>query len=822
MADLNKTVFQPETRGVEALGENTVSEMDTRQKTAKTRKRFPQTKGILWVFVLALVAVTMMLAFNFISDGIDDMLLREKLIEKQLEINLIAEQTDLFVDKDEDWDSAYEHYVDSIITTVELLDRVSMTYAAVFDENLENLSARSPSYEGSPFEPNLSAEYVQAVGEKESGNVVIPFTPPGSEERDMHLYFRWLPSDTALPHRILVVIAISKFTVDMGLASWLQIPAVLLVVAVVIIAIFLWRRQLAKSLNRTLEDTVHQRTLALEEQTENAKKASSAKSDFLSNMSHEMRTPMNAIIGMTAIAQNSDEVEHKDYCLKKIEDASVHLLSVIDDILDMSKIEANKFELSCEKFNFERVLQKVANIIVFRVDEKRQNFTVHIGKEIPQHLIGDDQRIAQVVANLMSNAVKFTPEGGSIRLNASLLEEKDNLCTIKVEVADSGIGISPEQQARLFSSFVQAESNTTRKFGGTGLGLAISKHIVELMGGEIWVESELGKGATFAFTIKAERVAEPSDGLLAMGISWANMSVLVVDDQAETLEYFSEIMTRFGSRCDVAASGEEACRKIESHGPYNLYFIDWKMPGMDGIDLAKRIDATEADKSVIVMVSAGKWDEIKDDAKSAGIRKFLPKPLFPSSIADCINECLGLDNVLRDSSEGNYKGLFKGHHIILADDVEVNREIVISLLEDTELVIDTAENGKIALELFRQNPDVYDMIFMDVQMPEMDGYEATRQIRGLGFEKAREIPIVAMTANVFKEDIEKCLACGMNDHLGKPLNYAQMISKLCRYLFIGNFQGAGMIPIGDLQGEEVQAGDLKIRRKGSPAKVKVT
>jgi Signal transduction histidine kinase len=738
------------------------------------------------VLFLIVVAVVILGGFKVASNGIDRMLLAEKLIEKQLAVELIAEQTDISIKKDKDWDSAYDHYIRSLLVSMELLDRVHMTYAALFDENLQNLSARSPSYEGSPFEPNLAPEFARNVKANESGNLVLPFTPPGAKTRDMYLHYRWLPSDKSLPHRVLAVVAISMYTINTKISMWVQVTAMLLVIATFAIAIFIWRKRTTDLLNRTLEETVRQRTLELEEQTSSAQKASMAKSDFLSNMSHEMRTPMNAIIGMTAIAKNSEELTRKDYCLKKIEDASTHLLSVINDILDMSKIEANKFELSIEAFNFERVLQKVADVVVFRVDEKHQNFTVHIDKNIPIHLVGDDQRVTQVVTNLMSNAVKFTPEGGSIQLNAYLLEEKDAICTVKVEVTDTGIGISPEQQSRLFSSFVQAENSTTRKYGGTGLGLAISKHIIEMMDGRIWIESELGKGSTFAFTFKAERVAEAVDDLLEIGINWANMDVLVVDDDPDVREYFTDIMQRFGSQCDVAASGEEACALIDKNGPYTLYFVDWRMPEMDGIELSRRINSMEDSKSIIIMVSSADWNEIEDGARSVGVDKFLSKPLFPSNIADCINECLGSTNITRGKGEGHYKGLFKGRRIILAEDVEVNREIVLSLLEPTELVVDTAENGQAAFDLFKANPNVYDLIFMDVQMPEVDGYEATQKIRKLDFPKARRIPIVAMSANVFREDIEKCMASGMNDHLGKPLNYEKMISKLCEYLFAGS------------------------------------
>ena len=753
--------------------------------TSKKYASFIAEAKIL-LLILIIVAAVILVVFNVISNGIENMLLAEKLIEKHFQVALIAEQTESFIQKGDDWTSEYNHYIDTILVSLEMIDALEMTYAAVFDYNLENLSVRSPSYEGSAFEPTVSSEFVEAVKTNELGDFILPFTPKGSETRDMYIHYRWLPKDNALENRVLIVVAISKYTINTRISTWIEIIAILLVISVFVGGIFFWRRRSIVTQNRKLEETVKRRTAELEETTEAAKRASMAKGDFLSNMSHEMRTPMNAIIGMTAIAKNSDDFSHKDYCLNKIEDASTHLLSVINDILDMSKIEANKFEISKEKFNFERILQKVSNVVGFRVDEKHQDLSIYIDKNIPLYLMGDDQRITQVITNLMSNAVKFTPDRGKISLNAFLLEETDGVCTIKVEVIDTGIGISEEQQARLFTSFVQAESSTTRKFGGTGLGLAISKHIVEMMNGEIWIESELGKGAKFAFTIKAERISDALDGLLEQGINWENMSVLVVDDSPETREYFSDIMQRFGSKCDVASSGEEAIEFIGKNGQYNIYFVDWQMTGMNGIELARHIKVDkdeDENKSVVIMISSNEWDEIKDDAKDAGINRFLPKPLFPSMIADCINECLGSDNIMPGTRELNYKGIFKDCRIILAEDVDVNREIVISLLEPTEIIIDTAENGLEAVELFKKNPDIYNMIFMDVQMPEMDGYDATGKIRAMNIPKAKTIPIVAMTANVFKEDIDKCLASGMNDHLGKPINYEKMISKIAGYLF---------------------------------------
>jgi signal transduction histidine kinase/CheY-like chemotaxis protein len=528
---------------------------------------------------------------------------------------------------------------------------------------------------------------------------------------------------------------------------------------------------------------------------EQAERASKAKSNFLANMSHEMRTPMNAIIGMTSIAKNSHDIEKKEYCLNKIENASTHLLGVINDILDMSKIEANKFELSPAEFNFEKMLQKVVNVINFKVDEKHQIFSLHLDPNIPAVLCGDDQRLSQVIANLLSNAVKFTPEGGAIRLEAKLEHKEGLLCTLLISVTDTGIGVSPDQQLRLFGSFEQAESGTSRKFGGTGLGLAISKRIVEMMGGSIQVVSELGKGAAFVFTAQMEEAVGALEEIPAP-VNWSGVKVLAVDDDGDIREYFSSIAERLGFSCETAASGEDALAMIEKNGAYDIYFVDWKMPGLDGIELSRRIQEEGKARSIIIMMSAVDWNTVENEAKQAGVDNFLPKPLFPSGVADCISRSLGISEQVASPEMGESLGHFEGKKLLLAEDVDINREIVMTLLEPTGLAIDCAENGLEAVKLFKQSPNSYDMIFMDVQMPEMDGYEATRQIRAFEAEQKpvhavasetyrdvpKQVPIIAMTANVFKEDIEHCLEAGMNGHVGKPLDLHDVMDKLHQFL----------------------------------------
>jgi signal transduction histidine kinase/DNA-binding response OmpR family regulator len=507
------------------------------------------------------------------------------------------------------------------------------------------------------------------------------------------------------------------------------------------------------------------------------------KSAFLANMSHEIRTPMNAIIGMTTIGKTAGNKERMLYCFNKIEDASNHLLGVINDILDMSKIESNKFELAPAEFDLEKMLQRVVNVVNFRIDEKRQRFAVHIDGSIPRTIIGDEQRIAQVITNLLGNAVKFTPEQGSISLAVRLAGKGNDFCTLQISVSDTGIGLNEEQKKRIFMSFEQAESSTTRKYGGTGLGLAISKSVVEMMGGSIWVQSEPGKGAVFIFTIQVQRGTEEKRKPLSDEINLSNVRVLTVDDDLDILMYFTDIAQSFGLSCDVAVSGEKALELIGQKGGYHIYFIDWKMPEMDGIQLSREIKARVTENSIVIMISAAEWGGVAEEARAAGVDKFLSKPLFPSTIAEVINECLGVDKRQAEKAQAaDIAGIFAGRQILLAEDVEINREIVQTLLEPTELKIDCAENGAEAVRLFEGAPDKYGMIFMDIQMPEMDGYEAARRIRALNNPSAKTVPIVAMTANVFREDVEKCLDAGMNSHIGKPVDFEELMNRLHSFL----------------------------------------
>jgi CheY-like chemotaxis protein/nitrogen-specific signal transduction histidine kinase len=538
---------------------------------------------------------------------------------------------------------------------------------------------------------------------------------------------------------------------------------------------------MAKAEHLAMQEAEEQRRML-----EVAEQASKTKSAFLANMSHEIRTPMNAIIGMTSIAENAETVERKDYAIAKIKDASIHLLGIINDILDVSKIEAGKFELSFTEFCFESMLQHVVTVNRFRIDEKEQNFTVHIDSAIPKYLFGDEQRLSQVITNLLSNAVKFTPAKGAVSIDTRLDKEEGGVCELRISISDTGIGISPEQQGRLFQSFQQAENSTTREFGGTGLGLVISKNIVEMMGGRIWIESALGKGATFSFTLQAKRGGDKYQS----APDWDRMRILAVDSDRITTEYLKEIVEGFGAVCDVAFSSEEALGLVGASGAYSIYFVDCPAdhaaPDADRLGLIKALRARDGGRSFIVAISLSDWGNVEELAKQAGADKFLPKPIFPSDVMDAVNGFLGLDQGGIDAAhmgvEESFEGRFEGRHILLAEDVEINREILLALLEPTLIGMDCAKDGAEAVRMYTAAPESYALIFMDVQMPKMDGFEATRRIRALDAPRAATVPIIAMTANVFREDVEKCLEAGMDSHVGKPLDLEEVIGKLRKYI----------------------------------------
>ncbi|MDR2484600.1 MAG: response regulator [Treponema sp.] len=522
---------------------------------------------------------------------------------------------------------------------------------------------------------------------------------------------------------------------------------------------------------------------------EEALASTRAKSEFLSRMSHEIRTPMNAIIGMTTIARKSSDTAKMRYCLNKIDNASRQLMGLINDILDMSKIEANKFEIMSKEFNFEMMIQNAVNVIQVRVEEKKQQFIVDFDDIFTRNVISDELRLFQVILNLLSNAVKFTPDQGTIILRVRRKDLDAGHAQLYVEVKDTGIGISQEQQSRLFTSFEQADGSITRKFGGTGLGLALCKKIIELMNGKIWIESGIGNGSSFFFTVDitwgSECWQEPADEKVRR-----DFPILVIDDSEDVLEYFKNILGSFSMSCETACSGAAGLRSLKNADrPYRIVFLDWRMPGENGVEIAKNIREIAGPDIAIVLMSVVDWPEIEAETKTGGssgslwINQFLTKPIMPSTLYNTIVRLLEHTFITDNHTAADMSVLkLEGKRILVVEDIEINREIIGSILEETGVSIDYAVNGIMAIETFKKRGEQYDLILMDVQMPEMDGLDATRQIRALNTGYAKTVTVIAMTANAFNEDIAQCLAAGMNDHVAKPIDVAAFLATLQKYI----------------------------------------
>ncbi|MCL1874944.1 MAG: response regulator [Synergistaceae bacterium] len=511
--------------------------------------------------------------------------------------------------------------------------------------------------------------------------------------------------------------------------------------------------------------------------------ANKAKSDFLSKMSHEMRTPLNAIIGMTKIAESSHDLEKLKYCLATIEQSSAHLLALINDVLDMSKIEAGKFELHNTNLSIEEILKKICNLVMEQVERKRIKLSVFLDKNACLRYIGDDLRISQVITNFMSNAIKFTSADGEITVTAQETEQKDKSSVLRFTITDTGIGITKEQLSKLFNAFEQADANISRRFGGTGLGLVISKNVIDKMHGNIWVESEFGKGSSFIFEIELERVED-----IEINNKFADLngiSILVVSNDERICKYFESVISGLGVIMDAATNEEEMISLVnaayDNENLYDMIFVDYDLSCKDVFDTAKKLYKKTKMGTVVLMASFLKWNKVDAKLRGAGINRFIPMPLFPANIYSSLRrEDVGTNNIDTDKLAHSTPD-FSSIALLLVEDMKTNREIFKMLFEDTKMKIDTAENGLIAVKKFMQNPDKYDMILMDINMPEMDGYEATRAIRGMEIGKAKTIPIVAMTADAFREDIEKCLNSGMNDHIAKPIDVAEIIRKISIY-----------------------------------------
>lgn len=513
-----------------------------------------------------------------------------------------------------------------------------------------------------------------------------------------------------------------------------------------------------------------------------------AKGEFLSRMSHEMRTPLNAIIGMAKIGARTADADKMRYCLSIVRGASEHLLALISDVLDMSKIEAGKLELEKAPFDLEKTLSNVCDIVLEKVEQKNQTLRIFIDSDLHLHYVGDSLRLAQVLTNLLGNAVKFTPDKGEITLRVKEISQREDVGVLRFAVSDTGIGVTEEQASRLFQAFEQAAAEISRTFGGTGLGLAISKNIVEKMNGRISVVSEPGKGATFSFDVELERCCGEALAPERRESALANVRILVVENDAIQSSYFVSLVQGFGMTADAVDSLVGAKVHIaESAGaPYSVVCFSLNMPDASPEETMRQLADEAAGIPIVAMASFMEWNKIETAAAAIGVARFIPKPLFPSPVLDVILSVLGETASVAGDDEGyanaeNDARDFSDITILLAEDIAINREIFCTLLEDTNISIDIAEDGRQAVELFATAPDKYAMIVMDIQMPVMDGYEASVRIRRLDAPRAKTIPIIAMTANAFKEDVERGRECGMNSHLTKPIDEQALLETVTRY-----------------------------------------
>jgi len=510
---------------------------------------------------------------------------------------------------------------------------------------------------------------------------------------------------------------------------------------------------------------------ALHDALEAAEAANKAKTAFLSNMSHEIRTPMNAIIGLDNIALNDPEIPDttRDY-LEKIGTSAHHLLGIINDILDLSRIESGRLVIRNEEFSFSKALEQVNTIISGQCRDKGVHYECRTKGQISEYYIGDDMKLRQVMINILGNAVKFTPEGGNVTFDIEDVAQISDKATLRFTIRDTGIGMSKEYLPKLFDAFSQEDSSTTSKYGSTGLGMPITKSIVELMNGHIEVESEKGVGTTFTVTVtlgKSDHVSSEGEDF---SLRPHEMSVLVIDDDRIACEHAQVILGQLGISCEMALSGRDAVEMVRMRHArredYNLILVDWKMPEMDGVETTRQIRNIVGDHTPIIILTSYNWDDIAEEARSAGVDTFVAKPLFAGTVMDEFREAFKAKNakLVRETAD------LTGRRILLAEDMAVNAEIMMMVLSMREMEVDHAGNGRIAVEMFEgHETGYYDAILMDMRMPEMDGLEATMAIRSMNRADAKKIPIIALTANAFDEDVQRSMQAGLNAHLSKPV-----------------------------------------------------
>ncbi len=504
-----------------------------------------------------------------------------------------------------------------------------------------------------------------------------------------------------------------------------------------------------------------------------AEEANKAKTTFLSNMSHEIRTPMNAIIGLDSIALGEPGVPDKTReHLEMIGDSARHLLGLINDVLDVSRIEAGRMSINAERFSFSRLIEQVNTIIGGQCNDKGLEYHCRLDGQVDDYYIGDDVKLRQALINVLGNAVKFTPAGGSVDFGVKRAAQFDGRSTLRFTIRDTGVGMDAEFIPHLFDTFTQEDEATTNSYGSTGLGMAITKNIVEMMNGDINVVSAKGEGTTFTITVTLLDSDSPTSVSEYDGGLPENLNVLVVDDDPLACEHARVVLEEVGIAVQTVLSGAEAIEAVRlrhaRREPFNLILIDWKMPEMDGVETSRQIRAIAGKESAIIILTAYNWDDVLEEALGSGVDSFIAKPLFATSVLEEFTQALQK----RAEKDGlvQHRAKLEGRHMLIAEDMDINAEILQQILKTREISSERAENGRIALDMFSSSePGHYDAILMDVRMPEMDGLAATEAIRALNRPDAQSIPVIALTANAFDEDVQKSLQAGLNAHLSKPV-----------------------------------------------------